>query len=470
MDLWNVKSLQAPSVNTYKVSSKEVDLKRLSTILKEAVDLFSDQKYLVTEAAVLSRVIYRTKMKFRNDKGHKAMEKTNRALKLFLSSNFCNSLSTFYEVLPKKYEAVTYMPTKDMLDYMLVRLQGVLKLLYRVGESARIATIFMQSKIRIGHFWKISVICTAMLSRIWVLTKNMIQFGCKLYHLLLPFLQHLKNTTDRQWLSNEYIFPENIQQWLGVDWLDDVNIEQNMLKTAKVDVNYDDSVVFCKELLTIESDSDEDVEIIDQVLQNKRKDYLKGLIAQSVNNVDRKITTKGRQNVRPIRNNPETVENKANENTFKGFSFDNVVFETIIDRNKFALNENTQESSKKKRKRKRKKEQGESQDNADVRVENIAKLENPAAATVIKSETKIANKNEGLEGINSLTSLKKFIKKENMKRENNVNTCVLQNLDKLQWNILRKNIYKAIKKCDGKDKTIAVCLNNVKEMLQNCMS
>lgn len=63
---------------TFLLKTFITDIEHLSNLFKTSIELFSNQNHLETETALLSRCIYRMKMKFRSDKGLKAMEKTNR--------------------------------------------------------------------------------------------------------------------------------------------------------------------------------------------------------------------------------------------------------------------------------------------------------------------------------------------------------------------------------------------------------
>lgn len=103
-----------------------------------------------------------------------------------------NTLNMFYETLPQRHEREIYLPARDILDYVLVRLQGLSKLLCRVAECAQEGALYMESRISIGHFWKVALICFGLLSRIWVLIKNIIVHCCDFYKGLLPYREKLQ--------------------------------------------------------------------------------------------------------------------------------------------------------------------------------------------------------------------------------------------------------------------------------------
>lgn len=243
------------------------DVECLSNLFKTTIDLLNSQQHLQTETALLSRCIYRMKMKFRSDKGLKAMEKTNRALLQYLRLNFINTFSTFYETVPQKFDPEMYLPSRDMLDFVLVRLQGMTKLLCRIAGCAHEAALLMQNRICIGHFWKVAFICFGLLSRIWVLIKNILVHCCKVYNDLLPYREQLQS--KNKWLPQEYVFPTDLKAWLEVGWILDTiipKIPDAKLPKTNSEVE-DDDVQFSSEYIDIENDSD--VEMISEYTLNK---------------------------------------------------------------------------------------------------------------------------------------------------------------------------------------------------------
>lgn len=121
---------------------------------------------LPTEAAILSRLIYRMKSKFRSDKGLKNMEKVNRALLNYLKL----SLEQDYKYLIDNIIHGDYsvsLPTKQMLQYVLTRTQSFAKLMCRVETVAQIAANFLRARISLGQAWTVSIISYSVVSRIW---------------------------------------------------------------------------------------------------------------------------------------------------------------------------------------------------------------------------------------------------------------------------------------------------------------
>lgn len=154
------------------------------------------------------------------------MQKLNRALLQYLRMNFTYHVQSFSEMLPEGQEQIYYLPTKNMLDYILVRLQGVAKLMCRAADCAKTAAKCMEQRMALGHFWKIAFICFAVASRVWALVVEIIKFCCKFFDVAVEYSSLLKNTTP-QWLSNDYAFPRRLKEWLNIGWPDENFTDNN---------------------------------------------------------------------------------------------------------------------------------------------------------------------------------------------------------------------------------------------------
>jgi hypothetical protein len=127
---------------------------------------FQTLAILNKEAALLSRLIYRMKSKFRNDKGFKYMEKVNRGLLNYLNM----SLEKEYQIL-KEYTVlsneIVSLPSKQMIEYVLIRTQGFAKLMCHIESTALQAGEILKSRLHLGQFWSVAIIAYVVISRIW---------------------------------------------------------------------------------------------------------------------------------------------------------------------------------------------------------------------------------------------------------------------------------------------------------------
>jgi hypothetical protein len=261
MALWNVKNLDPPPINSCRSSAKEVDVRLLGITIKDGIEFFENQQHLFTEATLLSRTVYRLKMKFRSSKDFKAVEKLNRVLRTYLHVQISKALKTLSNSIPQNYKAnQSNMFTKNMMDFVLVRIQGLGKLLCRILETCKIVSGLTQQRLRLGHFWKIAMIIFAVTARIFVIARTILKYTCELYQSLLAFSSNLNNSGVR-WLPKLYVFPSRLDDWLGVDWLDlentviEIPDEEPGMSYLNLLEDSDEDVEFCDEYVLVKDDS-----------------------------------------------------------------------------------------------------------------------------------------------------------------------------------------------------------------------
>lgn len=70
------------------------------------------------------------------------------------------------ECVETSYEKIS-LPSRQSLEYVLVRIQGFSKLMSRIEETAKAAGNYLKSRISIGQSWSVAVIAYSVVSRIW---------------------------------------------------------------------------------------------------------------------------------------------------------------------------------------------------------------------------------------------------------------------------------------------------------------
>ncbi|KAG7213883.1 hypothetical protein KM043_003090 [Ampulex compressa] len=212
-------SLERPPNATCRLEARNFDTRTFLAIIENAINELDSQHALRVEAAVLSRMIYRMKSKFRNDKGLKSMERVNRALLNYLSLHLekeYENLQSYVEIGGK----IVVLPSKQMLQYILVRTQGFAKLMACVEEVARCTAHFFKTRITTGHAWTISIIAYAVVGRIWILARHLVKKSCSWYNCMLPYVPNLK-PIGSEWLSKGDRLPSNLQVWLALPWINE---------------------------------------------------------------------------------------------------------------------------------------------------------------------------------------------------------------------------------------------------------
>ncbi|XP_020297103.1 uncharacterized protein LOC109861733 isoform X3 [Pseudomyrmex gracilis] len=184
---WSLLTLEAPPHNTWSISPKSakengVNIKLFQSVVNRVINALSTMDVFHQEATVLARVIYRMKSKFRND----------------------------------KEDGKYILPSKQMIEYVLVRTQGYVQLMARIEEVARCAGHYLKERIKLGHAWSISLFAFAVVSRLWIFSRFMIVECCEWYTKLYQCSQNLKYI-GMNWLPQNQKLLHNLTSWLNLD-------------------------------------------------------------------------------------------------------------------------------------------------------------------------------------------------------------------------------------------------------------
>ncbi|XP_021933480.1 uncharacterized protein LOC110836528 [Zootermopsis nevadensis] len=186
--VWNIKDLHSPPNLTYELRLSDIDADKFTSVCLDAISILNDQEALHAEAATLSRLLYRIKSKLRCDKGFKCMKKVNHGLLCYLSMDLA---TVFNAIKPSPcdngYQTMC-APSRQMLEWVLVRTQGFARLFCQVMQTCRDAAIYMKCRLRLGHMWDIALISLGIVSRIWSISKYLALCACGWYDKLKPYL------------------------------------------------------------------------------------------------------------------------------------------------------------------------------------------------------------------------------------------------------------------------------------------
>lgn len=193
----------------------------IAYIFREMSRILSSQTPLHKEGAILSRLLYKFDKKFRNDIGYRSFKKVNVALRRYLSLNLLNTVDTFRSVLPQPGEALPRLPTRQMLQHVLVRLITFAKVMQRTCVCSRRAGVLYLDRVRRGEGHWMSLVPYAALSRLANVTSLLLTHACTWYNNLHPFLDKLQ-PRGLPFLPENYQLPENLSEWLELNDLDEL--------------------------------------------------------------------------------------------------------------------------------------------------------------------------------------------------------------------------------------------------------
>ncbi|KAK0078992.1 hypothetical protein PV326_009024 [Microctonus aethiopoides] len=218
--LWNKLDLNRPSTSSWTTSSDKFDVKHFNQSINKIHNDLQSQELFHKEATILSRLIYRMKTKFRHDKGLKNMEKVNRALCNYFHLSLDKEYNNLKDSVIIDNSNVVILPTRQMLQYVLVKTQGFAKLMCRIQDTAFCAGEFFRARVIMGQAWTFSMIAWSTVARIWMLSRNLVKKCCIWYNNMYPFLMKLE-MIGVNWLPLDYSLPSDLRDWLSLSWINE---------------------------------------------------------------------------------------------------------------------------------------------------------------------------------------------------------------------------------------------------------
>lgn len=194
------------------------DVTKLKEILNEGITFFSTTVEFRTEAAQLSRLIFMNCKQFRMMRGLQDMKKVNQALLRYLNMDFVTTLETLNGFISDGFESEITVPYRQNLDYVLIKLQGLSKLLVRIVICIKASASFFLGLIKAGSFYMKGSVFISTLASIWNMSREMCKFAVRQYNKLISFRMKLEEKPGLQWISPSYQFPEYLEDWIGDEW------------------------------------------------------------------------------------------------------------------------------------------------------------------------------------------------------------------------------------------------------------
>lgn len=189
---WNEKFLACPPICTYRTKATNIDFNYLLSLCTKLKEFLDNNNYIEAEYLVLSRIVYRMKQKFRTSKDFKTLEKLCKCLKVYFDINLSLYLTRFIELIPTKKAKEMYVPSKNLLDYLLVRLLSMKKLLQKILINCTQAAHLFDVRIKSGQFWKVAFCVYSLVSRIYILTQHSEKEVNEFYEKLKEFSKEYK--------------------------------------------------------------------------------------------------------------------------------------------------------------------------------------------------------------------------------------------------------------------------------------
>ncbi|VVC98381.1 unnamed protein product [Leptidea sinapis] len=244
---WNDNSILPPPINTF-LCEENIDCEQLKYITNNIVHILSWQSPFHKESALFSRFLYKFDKKFRNDVGYRNFRKVYTALKKFLKLNLIKDVKSFYSILPNDVDQEVYLPTRQMLEYLLIRIITFSKIMMRIAVCSRQAAIYYLDRIKRGESHWMSLMPYALLSRVWSMIKGL------------------------SFLPPKYELPKDLEEWLDMKHLNDFGRFEwtnKMTYNLSSIISEDEDGDLCENILEFVNQINDDSENIDEPMNTQ---------------------------------------------------------------------------------------------------------------------------------------------------------------------------------------------------------
>lgn len=122
-----------------------------------------------SEIMLLKRFLYKLAAVFAHDKIYKVLKQIYKSTTRVIESNIISDLTGFQEqhTSSSTSSKVMFVAPRPKYEYILVRLQGLFRLLAQILCLCQYCGSMIVKKLQLGHFVNISVIKMSFISRIW---------------------------------------------------------------------------------------------------------------------------------------------------------------------------------------------------------------------------------------------------------------------------------------------------------------
>uniref|UniRef100_A0A182N5B3 DUF4477 domain-containing protein n=1 Tax=Anopheles dirus TaxID=7168 RepID=A0A182N5B3_9DIPT len=225
MALWNRRNLEPPVILNAPCKSKHIkeQLSAIATTTGNMLQYYSTLSKFERSAAFMSRFCNKWKNRLRNMHGFQIMRRLNQTLIRIKGMDLVSIIVEFHNFMPNAnfIEREVNLPVRSNLEYLLVRLQGLAKLLMRVVYLTKEAARYHLKQLANGFLYHQYSIFLALSGEVWLFARGVCrrteQFYKKLY-TALPILP----VTKANWLPEGYDLPSSLAAWLGEEYERDI--------------------------------------------------------------------------------------------------------------------------------------------------------------------------------------------------------------------------------------------------------
>ncbi|XP_004475638.2 nucleolus and neural progenitor protein isoform X2 [Dasypus novemcinctus] len=193
----------------------------IAAVIKECflLTLSLKNQTLDAETDVLCAVLYSNHNRMGHHKPHLALKQVEQCLKRLKNMNLEGSIQDLSELFSSnKNQPVTIrecvIPSQPVVEMVLMKILGACKLLLRLLDCCCKTFLLTVKHLGLQEFIILNLVMVALVSRLWVLYKDILKRLISLYGPLFGLLQEVSRIQSMPYFKN-FIFPSDIAEFLG---------------------------------------------------------------------------------------------------------------------------------------------------------------------------------------------------------------------------------------------------------------
>lgn len=151
-------------------------------------------------------------------KGLHEMKKAHQALTRYLNLDVATLIETFKGFVSDDSGSFVTVPYQQNLDYILIRMQGLSKLMIRVVSCTKRSANYFLGLIKAGSFYARGVVFLSTLGSVWSLSREFCKSIVEQYNKLKVFREILVAKPGVKWVDGDYELPEALETWIGHEY------------------------------------------------------------------------------------------------------------------------------------------------------------------------------------------------------------------------------------------------------------
>lgn len=210
---WNEIELSMPALFNYEISRKNFNIESFKKIFENAINYFTNLKGFNAEVEQITQFIYLEREAFHMLRGFHEMKKTQQAANRYLRMDISGVFEAFNSFISDEDKSIVSIPYRQNLDYVLIKLQGLSKLLIRLVTCARKSARYFLGFIRHGSFYVKGTVYVASLAKLWDMSRSMCNYVVTIYNQLIQYRDQLRVNENINWIN--CLLPDKLDEWLG---------------------------------------------------------------------------------------------------------------------------------------------------------------------------------------------------------------------------------------------------------------